>query len=54
MAGVMPGQNTEDSAWEVMEVMPLCAEWRKSKTSFLREGGGEYPILEGDDAINGK
>ena len=39
MAGVMPGQNTEDSVWEIMEVMSPCAERRASKTSFLREGG---------------
>ena len=27
------------SNWEALEVMLLCAEWRASKTSFLREGG---------------
>ena len=38
MAGVLPGQKTEDSAREIIAVTPLCAELRTSRNSFLSEG----------------
>ena len=40
MSGVIPGQNTDDSALAVMVVTSWCAECRAESTLSLNEGGG--------------
>ena len=39
MAGVMPGQKTDDSARAVIEVTPWWAEWRISSICCRSESG---------------
>ena len=39
MAGVMPGQKTDDSARAVTEVTPWWAEWRTASICCHSEGG---------------
>jgi hypothetical protein len=39
IAGVIPGQKTDDSALEIMEVTPWWAACKADKTSSRRLGG---------------
>ena len=39
MVGMMPGQNTDASALEIIEVVPWWAVWSADKQSGRRDGG---------------
>ena len=52
MAGVMPGQKTDDSAWASMELTPLWAECNADRIVSRMQGG--MTILSWcDDAVYG-